>query len=118
MIEIGLINLFVAKLHFIYKFVLGVMVIEMIDGEPPYFNEPPLQAMRKIRDMPPPRLKNPQRASPRLLGFIDKMLIRDPSQRATAAELLHHPFLKTAGSSSVLLPLIQQIENSSQSNDN
>ena len=51
-------------------------------------------------------------------GFIDKMLIKDPSQRATAAELLHHPFLKTAGSSSVLLPLIQQIENSSQSNDN
>ena len=33
----------------------------MIDGEPPYFNEPPLQAMRKIRDMPPPRLKNPQK---------------------------------------------------------
>jgi len=97
---------------------LGVMVIEMIDGEPPYFNEPPLQAMRKIRDMPPPRLKNPQRASPRLLGFIDKMLIRDPSQRATAAELLHHPFLKIAGpSSTVLLPLIQQIESSaSQSN--
>ena len=40
---------------------LGVMVMEMIDGEPPYFNEPPLQAMRKIRDMPPPRLKNPQK---------------------------------------------------------
>ena len=41
----------------------GVMIIEMIDGEPPYFNEPPLQAMRKIRDMPPPRLKNTQRVS-------------------------------------------------------
>ena len=34
------------------------MVIEMIDGEPPFFNEPPLQAMRRIRDMPPPKLKN------------------------------------------------------------
>ena len=100
-----------------FTIISGVMVIEMIDGEPPYFNEPPLQAMRKIRDMPPPRLKNPQRASPRLLGFIDKMLIRDPSQRATAAELLHHPFVKMAGPSSVLLPLIQQIESSStQSN--
>lgn len=39
------------------------MVIEMIDGEPPFFNEPPLQAMRRIRDMPPPKLKNPKRVS-------------------------------------------------------
>ena len=37
------------------------MVIEMIDGEPPFFNEPPLQAMRRIRDMPPPKLKNAQK---------------------------------------------------------
>ena len=87
----------------------------MIDGEPPYFNEPPLQAMRKIRDMPPPRLKNGQKVSPRLMGFLDKMLIRDPGQRATAAELLHHPFLKQAGSMNSLLPLIQGLESLNQS---
>lgn len=33
-------------------------MIEMIDGEPPYFNEPPLQAMRRIRDSLPPRVKD------------------------------------------------------------
>ena len=32
--------------------------MEMIDGEPPYFNEPPLQAMRKVRDLSPPKLQN------------------------------------------------------------
>lgn len=36
----------------------AIMVLEMIDGEPPYFNEPPLQAMRRIRDQPPPRMRN------------------------------------------------------------
>lgn len=37
--------------------------MEMVDGEPPFFNEPPLQAMRRIRDMPPPKLKNPQKVT-------------------------------------------------------
>ena len=37
------------------------MVMEMVDGEPPFFNEPPLQAMRRIRDMPPPKLRNAQK---------------------------------------------------------
>ena len=42
--------------------------MEMVDGEPPFFNEPPLQAMRRIRDMPPPKLKNPQKVS-KVLDF-------------------------------------------------
>ncbi|XP_040572121.1 serine/threonine-protein kinase PAK mbt [Lepeophtheirus salmonis] len=94
---------------------LGIMVMEMVDGEPPFFNEPPLQAMRRIRDRPPPKLRNQSKVSPRLLGFLDKMLVRDPAQRATAAELLHHPFLRQAGPPSLLVPLIRQFRDS-QSN--
>ena len=50
--------------------------------------------------------------SPRLHGFLDKMLVRDPAQRATAAELLHHPFLNQAGDSTLLVPLMRQFHNS------
>ena len=34
------------------------MVMEMIETEPPFFNEPPLMAMKKIRDGDPPTLKD------------------------------------------------------------
>ncbi|XP_071963693.1 serine/threonine-protein kinase PAK 4-like isoform X2 [Antedon mediterranea] len=91
---------------------LGIMVMEMVDGEPPFFNEPPLQAMRRIRDMPPPKLKNTYRASPRLQGFLEKMLIRDPSQRANAYELLKHPFLCQIGHNSSLVSLLRQLRHS------
>ncbi|XP_025105022.1 serine/threonine-protein kinase PAK mbt-like isoform X1 [Pomacea canaliculata] len=91
---------------------LGIMVMEMIDGEPPFFNEPPLQAMRRIRDMPPPRLKNTHRVSPRLQGFLDRMLVRDSMQRATADELLHHPFLREAGPPSCLVSLMRSFRHS------
>lgn len=46
------------------------MIIEMVDGEPPFFNEPPLQAMRRIRDMPPPKLKNSHKVSYNILQNI------------------------------------------------
>lgn len=54
---------------------LGIMVIEMVDGEPPYFNEPPLKAMKMIRDNLPPRLKNLHKVGPSLAGKL-----RQPEQ--------------------------------------
>ncbi|VEL07727.1 unnamed protein product [Protopolystoma xenopodis] len=41
----------------------GVLIIEMVDGEPTFFNEPPLHAMRRIRDSALPHLKYPQTVS-------------------------------------------------------
>eukprot|EP00066_Takifugu_rubripes_P017752 XP_011607018.1 PREDICTED: serine/threonine-protein kinase PAK 4 [Takifugu rubripes] len=87
---------------------LGIMVIEMVDGEPPYFNEPPLKAMKMIRDNLPPKLKNLHKVSPLLKGFLDRMLVRDPAQRAAASEILKHPFLTKAGPPSCIVPLMRQ----------
>ncbi|XP_065511245.1 serine/threonine-protein kinase PAK 4 [Caloenas nicobarica] len=87
---------------------LGVMVIEMVDGEPPYFNEPPLKAMKMIRDNLPPKLKNAHKVSPSLKGFLERMLVRDPGQRATAPELLRHPFLGKAAPPAAIVPLMRQ----------
>lgn len=62
--------------------------------------------MRRIRDMPPPTPKNGHKISARLRRFLERMLVRDPAQRATAAELLTDPFLLIAGSPSLLVPIM------------
>ena len=40
------------------------------------------------------------------------MLVRDPSQRANAFELLQHPFLRNAGNYSCLVPLMRSFRHS------
>lgn len=91
---------------------LGIMVIEMVDSEPPFYNEQPMIAMKKIRDMPPPMFQN--RRSAQLEDFVARMLVKEPSQRATARELLQHPFLQQAQPPSSLQHLLHQLPTNNQ----
>ncbi|KRY84985.1 Serine/threonine-protein kinase PAK mbt [Trichinella pseudospiralis] len=85
----------------------GIMVIEMIDGEPPFFSELPLEAMRKIRDMEQVKLSFKSQVSDVLIDFVQSMLIRRPEVRPTARDLLNHPFIQKATQQSVLKPLVR-----------
>ncbi|CAI8045364.1 Serine/threonine-protein kinase PAK mbt [Geodia barretti] len=88
---------------------LGIMVIEMVDGEPPLFHCRPTEAMQFIRDHSNPSLRHPEKASPLLLDFLSKALVRDGEQRSTARKLLRHPFLKQAASPSSLAQLLRTV---------
>uniref|UniRef100_A0A671MY19 non-specific serine/threonine protein kinase n=1 Tax=Sinocyclocheilus anshuiensis TaxID=1608454 RepID=A0A671MY19_9TELE len=87
---------------------LGIMVVEMIDGEPPYFSETPIAAMKRLRDEPPPTARNISKISPVLRDFLDSMLRRDPLERASAGDLLQHLFMLQAASPRCLVPLLEQ----------
>ncbi|AWP16674.1 Non-specific serine/threonine protein kinase [Scophthalmus maximus] len=87
---------------------MGVMVVEMVDGEPPYFSETPVAAMKRLRDEPAPTVRNVSQISPVLKDFLDRMLTRDPLERASATDLLEHPFLLQSGSPQCLVPLVEQ----------
>ncbi|XP_026110552.1 serine/threonine-protein kinase PAK 3 isoform X1 [Carassius auratus] len=97
---------------------LGIMAIEMVEGEPPYLNENPLRALYLIATNGTPELQNPERLSSVFRDFLKGCLEMDVERRGSAKELLQHSFLKIAKPLSSLTPLIvaakEAIKNSSR----
>eukprot|EP00124_Ichthyophonus_hoferi_P000552 Ihof_evm5s21 gene=Ihof_evmTU5s21 len=67
---------------------LGVMLLELIEGEPPYMDEEPLKALYMITTIGTPALKSPEKCSPELNNFLKSCLAVDPIKRSSAEELL------------------------------
>jgi p21-activated kinase 1 len=101
---------------------LGIMAIEMIEGEPPYLNESPLRALYLIASTGTPQIKNAEDLSAVFRDFLDAALKVDPDKRASADGLLQvsfslnylkmlisqqHPFMDCAEPLISLSPLVK-----------
>ncbi|KAG2757073.1 Pkinase-domain-containing protein [Suillus brevipes Sb2] len=86
---------------------LGIMAIEMIEGEPPYLNQNPLKALYLIATNGTPAIANPEALSSVFSDYLAKTLEVDAEKRPTASDLLQHPFFKLCEPLRTLSPLIK-----------
>lgn len=84
---------------------LGIMAIEMVEGEPPYLNENPIrvcpyisllmvQALWLIATTGTPQVQQPEQLSPMFRAFLARCLEVEPDKRPGAEALLQDPFLQ------------------------
>ncbi|MCJ1478368.1 signal transducing kinase of the PAK [Lambiella insularis] len=86
---------------------LGIMAIEMIEGEPPYLTESPLRALYLIATNGTPKIKEEHNLTAVFKDFLNFALKVDPEKRASAHDLLRHHFMQTAEPLVNLAPLVR-----------
>lgn len=87
---------------------LGIMCMEMAEGEPPYIDLTPLRALFMITTKGIPALKDPHQWSAEFKHFVSQCLLIQAVDRPSAPTLLNHPFLQKAGTTAELVGPITQ----------
>jgi len=85
---------------------IGIMALEMKDGEPPYLQEKPMRALWLIAQEGKPKIEDKEKLSLPFQDFLDKCLEVDVDERWSAEQLLTHDFLKMAAENRKIVPLI------------
>jgi len=85
----------------------NVRIAEMIDGEPPYWNQDPPRALYLIATNSTPTINNSENLSLRLRDYLAKVLEVDAKKRPDATQLLQHLFFGKAEPLGTLAQLIK-----------
>ena len=77
---------------------LGITILEMGEGRPPYFDLHPMRAVFLIPMKPAPSLQEPEKWSPDMADFLSNCLVKDAAIRSDAGSLLKHDWIQHVSS--------------------
>lgn len=77
---------------------MGIVLLEMAEGEPPNLRENPMKALYMTANGPPPSLNDKTKWSLEFNRFVTRCLTKDPRSRPDADTLLGDPFIAMAPS--------------------
>jgi len=84
----------------------GITILELAHGHAPFARLPPMKVLLMTIQSPPPTLETDsgkKHFSKAMRDIVAKCLIKDPTKRPSAANLLEHKFFKTAHEPSYLV---------------
>lgn len=96
---------------------LGITIIEMADGRPPYGDIEESLALEKIKNLSldSPTFNEPTKWSQSLRDFLALCLDKDKNRRKSARELLNCDIIKTAPSNEVIKNLVIEVDSKAAS---
>eukprot|EP01105_Mastigella_eilhardi_P027434 TRINITY_DN845_c3_g1_i1.p1 TRINITY_DN845_c3_g1~~TRINITY_DN845_c3_g1_i1.p1 ORF type:complete len:442 (+),score=103.58 TRINITY_DN845_c3_g1_i1:56-1327(+) len=86
---------------------LGVLLMEMLEGHPPYMDVLPLRALFLITSKGAPPLQDSSATHPDLVDFLAHCTTMDAASRSSATALLAHPAMARACAPSGLMAPIE-----------
>eukprot|EP01103_Thecamoeba_quadrilineata_P012296 TRINITY_DN3135_c0_g1_i1.p1 TRINITY_DN3135_c0_g1~~TRINITY_DN3135_c0_g1_i1.p1 ORF type:complete len:955 (+),score=231.07 TRINITY_DN3135_c0_g1_i1:50-2914(+) len=93
---------------------LGVMALEMLDGEPPYIEVPPLRALFLIVSKGRPEYKNVAMMSDTFQDFVNKCTTTEVDKRPSTFDIIKHPFIQKALPLSEIAALVERSKTNSK----
>lgn len=85
---------------------VGITALELCNGRAPHSRDSPAKVLQKILHQAPPTLDRKggqHQYSKELKEIIESCLVKDPTQRPTAAQLLEMPYFRSAKRKSYLI---------------
>eukprot|EP01125_Pyxidicula_operculata_P020303 TRINITY_DN7489_c0_g1_i1.p1 TRINITY_DN7489_c0_g1~~TRINITY_DN7489_c0_g1_i1.p1 ORF type:complete len:878 (+),score=169.01 TRINITY_DN7489_c0_g1_i1:227-2635(+) len=89
---------------------LGITIIEMVQTRPPNTDITTIQQLPELAERPPPSFSKPKAYSNEFNQFLKNCLVKSPTDRPSAVDLLLDPFMTNVSGPEILKDIIYEVK--------